>query len=214
MGPANVNVFVGNSTTTPFTAYSTSTPTIKAFSNIAGYQGGTGGLAVGNLSNHPATANDPGGVGDIIVGSGVGTTSRRTGVQLLHQEPASRSPHTITPMFSAIGHRRNQRGRGRRHRRQNPRPGHGCRHQRGVASRRLEWRRHASQNQFTAFTGSGNTAALHVAIAKVNGVNDILVAQNTGGLSHQLKTFTSTGAAVGAAFAQTQSWLQGGINLD
>ena len=212
VGPANLNVFFGNNTTSPFTAYSTSTPTIKAFSNIANYQGGTGGLTMGNLSNHPATANDPGGVGDIVVGSGPGTTAFAQ--VYTYKSSAFTLTNTITPSFSTMvtggisvavadvtGDTTNDlvMGAGT-----------------SGASQVDIWNGAGlhPQNQFTAFTGSGNTAALHVAIAKVNGANDIMVAQNTGGLSHQLKTFTSTGAAVGAAFAQTQSWLQGGINLD
>ena len=213
VGPANLNVFFGtDNTTSPFTAYSTSTPTIKAFSNIANYQGGTGGLTVGNLSNHPATANDPGGVGDIVVGSGPGTTA--VAQVYNYKNSAFTLTNTITPSFSTMvtggisvavadvtGDTTNDlvMGAGTSGASQvDVWNGAGC----------------MPQNQFTAFTGSGNTAALHVAIAKVNGANDIMVAQNTGGLSHQLTTFTSTGAAVGAAFAQTQSWLQGGINLD
>ena len=119
VGPANVNVFVNTGiTTSPFNAYTTSTPTIKAFSNITGYQGGVGGVTVGNLTNHPATANDPGGVGDIVVGSGVGTPAdakcTTTSQHCLH---ARRYDH---PAVFRDGHRGHQRGRGRRHRRQNP----------------------------------------------------------------------------------------------
>ena len=215
VGPASVNVFANTgSSTSPFNAYTTSTPTIKAFSNITGYQGGVGGIAVGNLTNNPATANDPGGVGDIVIGSGVGTPAAAQVYTFNANTGTATLASTITPLFSAMvsggisvavadvtGDGTPDLVMG---------AGTNAASQIDVYNGKT-----LAQNQFTAFTGSGSTAAVHVAIAKVNGgVNDILAAQNTGGLSHQIKTFTATGAAVGTAFAETQSWLQGGINLD
>ena len=102
VGPPFVNVFLNNgSTTSPFAAYSSSTPTIKPFGNISGYQGGVGGLAVGNLTNNAATSANPGGAGDIIVGSGVGTKAIAQ-VFNYHANGTSSTPAlTITPTFSS-----------------------------------------------------------------------------------------------------------------
>ena len=169
VGPANLNVFSSNGTTSPFTAYSTSTPTIKAFANISGYQGGTGGLAIGNMTNNAATAKDPGGVGDIVVGAGVGTPAVAQVFNYSTKSTSSTPVLTVTPLFSATvtggisvavadvtgdGVPDLVMGAGT-----------------GGASQVDVWNgagTHA-QNQFTAFTGSGNTAAVHVAIAKING---------------------------------------------
>lgn len=77
VGPANVNVFLNNgSSTTPFAAYSASTPTIHAFSTFSGYEGGTGGIAVGNLPVPGLPNGNTNGAGSIVVGSGVGIAAQ------------------------------------------------------------------------------------------------------------------------------------------
>ena len=102
VGPATVNVFMNNgSSTTPFTAYSASTPTITAFSNISNYQGGVGGLAVGNVTANPATSGNSAGAGDIIVGSGVGTQAIAQVFNYYSNGASSTPALTITPTFSA-----------------------------------------------------------------------------------------------------------------
>jgi hypothetical protein len=68
-------------------------------------------------------------------------------------------------------------------------------------------------SQFAAFSGSGSTAPVHVAIAKVSaGVNDILAAQGIGGQSHAINTFTASGAAVDSVM-ESSSYLEDGIDL-
>jgi hypothetical protein len=214
VGAATLNVFMnsGNSTT-PFTAYSASTPTITAFSNVSGYLGGVGGLAVGNVTNNPATSGNAAGAGDIIVGSGVGTKAIAQVFNYYANGASSTPALTITPTFSssvtggvsvAVA---DVNGDGV------PDVVLGA----GANGSSLidVWsgKTKTITSQFTAFTGAGNNAAVHVSIAKISsGVNDILAAQGINGQSHQLKTFTAAGAAVDTVM-ETSSYLEDGINL-
>ncbi|HEX4146498.1 MAG TPA: hypothetical protein VHY91_23560 [Pirellulales bacterium] len=214
VGAASVSVFLNNgSTTAPFTAYSASTPKFTAFSNISGYQGGVDGLAVGNVTNNPATSGNSAGAGDIIVGSGVGTKAIAQVFNYYANGVSSTPALTITPTFSAsvtggvsvavadvngdgvpdvvLGAGANGTGLI------------------DVWSGKTK----TIISQFTAFTGAGNNAAVHVAIAKISsGVNDILASQGINGQSHDLKVFKSTGAAVDTVM-ETSSYLEDGINV-
>lgn len=210
VGPANVNVFLNTgSATTPFTAYSSSTPTIKAFSSFTNYEGGTGGLAVGSLS---------GGVGEIVVGSGIGIAAQAEVFNYATNKTSSMPVATVLPMFSAsvtgglavavadvVGDGSSDlvMGAGSN----------------GGSLVDVLNGTTMAQNQFTAFTtAQGNNAALSLAIAKISGAYDILVAQGATGTSHELEQFTYNGTPPAAPAVDTimesLSWLQGGINLD
>ena len=68
-------------------------------------------------------------------------------------------------------------------------------------------------SQFTAFTGAGSTAPVHVAIAKISaGVNDVLATQGIGAQNHTINTFSGSGAAVDTVM-ESNSYLDDGINL-
>jgi hypothetical protein len=214
VGAATVNVFLNNgSSTTPFTAYSASTPKITAFSNISGYEGGVGGLAVGNVTANPATSGNSAGAGDIVVGSGVGTKAIAQVFNYYSNGASSTPALTITPTFSASVTGgisvavADVNGDGV------PDVVMGA----GTNGSSLidVWsgKTKTITSQFTAFTGAGNSAPVHVAIAKISsGVNDILAAQGIGGQSHDLKTFTASGAAVDTVM-ESSSYLEDGINL-
>jgi hypothetical protein len=205
-GAANVNVYINNgSSTNAFTNWSASTPTIKAFSNLTNYIGGVGGLAVGGVN---------GGTGDILVGSGIGTTAS---VQV-YSYPNNTLVQTIAPTFSpaviggvalAVA---DVNGDGV--------PdviiGAGT----GGLSKVDIWngKTHAI-TQFIAFSGNGASAPLRVAIAQINGLNDVIVTEGPGNQAHQLETYS-----IGSNFFPTlipslvdtvlQSWLQNGIYVD
>ena len=210
VGVANVNVFLNTgSTTAPFKAYSSSTPTIKAFSNISGYTGGVGGLAVGNVTNNPATAGDPAGAGDIIVGTGTGTKAIAQVFNYASNGASSTPALTITPNFSSTvtgglslavadvngdGVPDLVMGAGSN----------------GGSLVDIWSGKTKTISQFTAaFTG---TAPLEVAISKVNGANDILVAQGVGSTSHKLELYTFTPTLVDTVM-ENSAYLSEGINL-
>jgi len=202
-GAANVNIFLNNGSS--FSNYSANTPTIKAFSTLTNYVGGVGGLAIGSVN---------GGTGDILVGSGIGTTAA---VQV-YSYPNDTLVQVINPTFSpaviggvsvAIA---DINGDGT--------PdviiGAGT----GGLSKIDVWSgtSHAI-TQSIAFSGTGASAPLRVAIAQINGENDVIVTQGVGNSAHQLETYS-----FGNNFFPTlipslvdtvlQSWLQNGIWVD
>jgi len=212
IGAASVNVFLNNGSTTgnPFSAYSASTPTINAFSTVANYVGGVGGLAVGNVTNNPATAQDANGVGDIIVGSGLGTPAVAEIFNYAKNGTSPTAVGTITPNFSAavtdgialaVGEIESDGS-------EDVVMGAGAN-----GSGQIDvWNSKTNgTSQFTAFTGT-NIAPVHVAIAKVNGAGDILAAQGSGANNNSLQTFTSQGALVDAVM-ESNSYLLDGIDL-
>ena len=204
-GAPNVNIFTNNGGTTPFTSYSSSTPTIKAFSNLTNYVGGVGSVAIGSVN---------GGTGDILVGSGVGTAAS---VQVFSY-PNDTLVQVITPTFTptVIGGLSlavaDVNGDGT--------PdviiGAGT----GGLSKVDIWngQTHAI-SQFIAFTGSGSSAPLRVAIAQINNENDVIVTQGTGGQAHQLETYSFNSnffPTLIPSLVDTvlQSWLQNGMWID
>jgi hypothetical protein len=205
-GVANVHVFAGTGSSTPITGYSTSTPTIKAFSSVSGYQGGVGGLAVGVL---PGST-----IPEIVVGSGIGINASAQVFNFATHGTSSTPVQMITPLFSssvrggvsvAVGDVNNDGvndvifGAGA-----------------GAASQIDFWSGAGShfQNQFTAFTGTGNNAAVHIAVANVNGTFDIIAGQGTAGTSHEIKYFTFAGTAAGVdAVMENDSFFLDGFYL-
>ena len=146
-----------------------------------------GGLAVGNVTANPATSGNSAGAGDIIVGSGVGTQAI---AQVFNYSATAPAPHlhgrlTITPTFSssvtggisvAVA---DVNGDGV------PDVVMGAGTNGGSLIDVWSGKTKTITSQFTAFTGAGNTAPVHVAIAKIStGVNDILAAQGIDGQSH------------------------------
>ncbi|HEX4144956.1 MAG TPA: hypothetical protein VHY91_15735 [Pirellulales bacterium] len=212
VGSATVNVFMNNgSSTTPFSSYSASTPTINAFSNISGYEGGVGGLAVGNVTNNPATSGNAAGAGDIIVGSGIGTKAIAQVFNYYANGASSTPALTITPTFSATVMNgisvavADVNGDGV------PDVVMGAGSGGGGLIDVWSGKTKTITSQFTAF--SGGTAPVHVAIAKISsGVNDIVAAQGVNIQSHELKTFTGSGAAVDTVM-ESGAYLEDGINL-
>jgi hypothetical protein len=212
VGAATVSIFMNSgSSTTPFSGYSATTPSITAFSNISGYEGGVGGLAVGNVTANPATAGNSAGAGDIIVGSGVGTPAIAQVFNYSTKEASSTPVLTITPTFSAsdLGGISlavaDVNGDGV------PDVVMGAGSGGGGLIDVWSGKTKTITSQFTAFTAS--SAPVHVAIAKISaGVNDIVAAQGIGTQNHMLETFAASGAAVDMVM-EVSSYLEDGINL-
>ena len=179
-----MHVFLNTgSQTAPFTSYSASTPTIHAFASNSGYAGGVGGLAVANILSGVA--------GDIIVGSGIGLNAEAQVFNYAASGTSSTPAKTLVPLFSSSVTGGVSVAAGVVDGVLGVVFGAGA----GAASQVDFYNASTqTQNQFTAFTGSGSNAAVRVAITQLTaGTADILVAQGPNGKSQALETFTNFG---------------------
>ena len=193
VGTANVHVFLNNGTATPFTGYSSSTPTIQAFANDSGYAGGVGGLAVANL---PGTT-----AGDIIVGSGTGLPAQAQVFNYALKGTSNVPYEPLTPLFSSQVSGGVSVAAGLVNGAVDVIFGAGP----GAASQvDVDNLTAGTQNQFTAFSGSGSNAAVRVALTQVSATTtDLLVGQGPNGQSQELKVFTTSGGQVSTTALDT-----------
>ncbi len=208
LGTPNVHVFLNTgSATAPFTTYSASTPTIHAFASNSGYAGGVGGLAVANILSGVA--------GDIIVGSGIGLNAEAQVFNYAASGTNSTPAKTLVPLFSSSVTGGVSVAAGVVDGVLGVVFGAGA----GAASQVDFYNASTqTQNQFTAFTGSGSNAAVRVAITQLTATTaDILVGQGPNGKSQALETFTSSGSLVSTTALDTlmsnDSDLLGGLYL-